>query len=962
MNKNGFKRYKKRFICLLLSCLVAGFAAAPAVSAEDSADESASFAVGGSDIDDGTYFSYYSANKDVERVEKALRFSCEQATAAVLDEYDGIQAAFVGEGGYAEWNVSVPADGCYALMLDYYNIPGKNNNAAFTLYIDGTMPFKELNAIELPRCWSDELDDNGDFYSDPRGNDKLPEQHEILKWQSIWIGDTQGMYTEPYEFFFTAGTHSIRFEYFDGEFSLGAITLGQPETAPSYEAYLEEYGANGSSFPAEPIIIQAEKPLYKSSSGIYAQSDSTNASVSPNRAGYTKLNFIGGSGWAYIGQSLTWSFEIKNDGWYTISLKARQNTNQGMRSTRSLLIDGEIPFAEAGNISVPYDLKWKVYTLGNGEDYKFYLRQGKHSLTLSCAAGEMAPALRDLKQTVLELNSLYREIIMVTGISPDVYQDYNLETVIEDLRPRLNKLSSDLSSISDNIASITGSHDTQASALDETAIMLEKMSKSPYTIPLRLSNYKSNVENLGSLLYTLGQQPLALDYIELTPEGSEPGDGEIGFFENLAYQVGSFIASFTQDYNSFSSTEGEKSVEAWMSSGRDQIKLVNDLINDRFTSETGISVNLSLVDTGTTLIQATLAGKGPDVAFCLPQDTPVNLASRGALLDLSEYDIDSVRDEVGAEAFIPFEYEGGLYALPDSETFYMLFYRTDIFEELGLKPPETWEDFYEVLNVLESNNLRVGVPEINAANKGVSSAITTFNILLYQRGGSLYTPDHKKTALDTETANSCFEQLVEFYTLYGLEQDYNFFNRFRSGEMAMALDYYSSYNQLSVAAPELNGLWSFAPVPGTRREDGSLERTAIGTVTGTIVMKSAEDRGVAGEAVELAKWWVSSETQTRYANMLEATMGLLARYTPANRKAFENMNWSSADAAVISEQWNQVTCIPEIPGGYYVNRSLTSALRSAITGDSPARRELSLVNRDINDEITRKRREFGLDE
>ena len=96
--------------------------------------------------------------------------------------------------------------------------------------------------------------------------------------------------------------------------------------------------------------------------------------------------------------------------------------------------------------------------------------------------------------------------------------------------------------------------------------------------------------------------------------------------------------------------------------------------------------------------------------------------------------------------------------------------------------------------------------------------------------------------------------------------------------------------------------------------------------------------------------------------MLEATMGLLARYTPANRKAFENMNWSSADAAVISEQWNQVTCIPEIPGGYYVNRSLTSALRSAITGDSPARRELSLVNRDINDEITRKRREFGLDE
>lgn len=959
MNRKG---YKMRFVCILLSALLAGLIAIPTVSADgSSADADNSSVTDTADTDSGSYFSYYSANENASRVNENLILGCELQRGAELAEYGGKKAALIDGGKYAQWDINIPNDGCYAVKLDYYNITGKNSNVSMSLYIDGAMPFKELGAIELPRCWADELDENNNFYTDIHGNDKLPEQREVLKWQELWLGDTQGMYTEPYEFFLTAGTHRIRIEYYDGDFALSGITLGQPDTAPKYGDYLKEYSSKSDSVSDEPIIIEAEKPAYKSSSSLYAQNDRTNASVSPNRAGYTKLNFIGGSSWSYTGQSITWDFDVKEEGWYTVSLKARQNTNQGMKSNRSLLIDGKLPFREAENISVPYDLKWRVYTLGDKENYKFYLKSGKHSITLSCSPGEMAPSLRKLKQAVLELNALYREIIMVTGTSPDVYQDYNLDTVINDLKPRLNKLSSDLTAISDEIAEITGSHDTQASALDETAVMLKKMSKSPYTIPVRLSSYKSNVENLGSLLYTLGQQPLALDYIEFTPVGVKPGNGKTGFIKNTAYQVASFITSFTQDYNSFSNNGGKKTIEAWMSSGRDQIKLVNDLINDRFTSESGISINLSLVDTGTTLIQATLAGKGPDVALCLPQDTPVNLASRGALLDLSKYDISSIESEVGNEAFIPFKYEGGLYALPETETFYMLFYRTDIFEELGLKVPETWDDFYEVLNVLESNNLRVGIPEINAVNKGVSSAITTFEMLLYQKGGSLYAPDYKKTALDTDVANICFEQVAQFYTRYGLEQDYNFFNRFRSGEMAMALDYYSSYNQLSVAAPELNGLWSFAPVPGTRLEDGTVNRTAIGNVCGSIVMKSAEKRGVADDAVEFIKWWVSAETQEKYANMLEATMGLLGRYTPANKKAFENMNWSSVDAAAVKAQWEQVTCIPEIPGGYYVNRSLTSALRSVITNNSSARRELSLFNRDINNEISRKRREFGLD-
>ena len=955
----------KMAIALVMSLFILTGTAVTAEENSKNSKQSSDIANGQSVIDDSnSYFSYFSKYEKSERIADSIILNAESAkTDTSLNELDGVKSLKLESNSqFAEWNFEVSKEGCYAIQLKYYNISGKNSNVSASVKIDGESPFYELDAVELPRYWQDERDDNDSFYKDVHGNDKLPEQHEVFKWESLWLYDTQGMYDEPYEVHLTAGTHSIRIAYLDGAFALGGVVLGQENKAVTYKEYLSNNSSKTSEKADTPIVIEGEKPLYKSSLNLYPQGDRTNASTQPNKAGYSCLNYIGGANWCYTGQSLVYEFDATDSGWYTVSVKARQNTNQGMNSYRMLSIDGETPFEEAGEMEFPYNLKWNVYTLGNGE-YQVYLAKGKHTLELKCVPGEMFSALRKLNQAVLKLNAIYREIIMVTGTSPDVYQDYNLDTVIPDLKERFQSLSKNLTEISDDIAKITGTHDTQASILDETSIMLEKMRKSPYTIPLRLSSYKSNVESLGSLLYTLGQQPLSVDYIEFTPVGQKPGSGKINFFQNMKFNVTAFITSFTQDYNAVSDTTDKsgKKLSVWVSSGRDQVKIVNDLINDRFAPNSDVSVNLSLVDTGTTLIQATLAGKGPDVALMLPQDTPVNLASRGALVDLSKYDLSSVESEIGEEAFIPFRYEGGLYGLPETETFYMLFYRTDIFKQLNLKIPNTWDEFYEVLNVLEANNLRVGIPEINAANKGVSSGIMTLEMLIYQNGGSLYTPDLKKTALDTEIANKAFEEYTKFYTHYGLEQDYSFFNRMRSGEMAMAFEYYSAYNQLTVAAPELNGLWSFAPVPGTVDENGNINRTVIGSVSGSVVLKAAEKKGVVNEAVDFIKWWVSAETQARYANLLESTMGLLGRYTPANRKAFDQMNWSFSDAALIKSQWSSVTLIPEIPGGYYVNRSLTSALRSVISNKNSARRELSLFNRDINNEITRKRKEFGLD-
>ena len=61
----------------------------------------------------------------------------------------------------------------------------------------------------------------------------------------------------------------------------------------------------------------------------------------------------------------------------------------------------------------------------------------------------------------------------------------------------------------------------------------------------------------------------------------------------------------------------------------------------------------------------------------VPNDTPVNLAFRNALTELSQFEgFDSLKSEFYDSAFIPYTYENGIYALPETQTYPMMFVRT----------------------------------------------------------------------------------------------------------------------------------------------------------------------------------------------------------------------------------------------------------------------------------------------
>jgi len=372
---------------------------------------------------------------------------------------------------------------------------------------------------------------------------------------------------------------------------------------------------------------------------------------------------------------------------------------------------------------------------------------------------------------------------------------------------------------------------------------------------------------------------------------------------------------------------------------------------------TKIRVNVKLVAPDA-LMPAVVAGTGPDMVITVPQGDPVNYAVRNAVVDISQFPgYDDVVKELHPSVVIPFTYRGGVYGLPETQYFHVMFYRKDIFEELNLKIPDTWDDLINILPIIQKNNMNVGIPSV-ATNVQANIDFSNFLAHLFQRGGRLYNGEGSRTLLDSSTAIEAFDVYTKFFTHYKTPVVYDFVNRFRTGEMPLAFADYTNFNTLEVFAPELRGLWGFARVPGLKMPDGSVDRSvSTGTVASMIFTNSKHPE----LAWEVMKWWISADTQLRFGRELESIMGAAARYPTANYDAFKRLSWGAEQMAVLDEQRGWTVGIPEVPGGYFVSRHITNAARRILNEGMDTRETLLDYAITINEELIKKRKEFGLE-
>lgn len=872
--------------------------------------------------------------------------SVDCSTSQQTETVDGKEGILLSGEPTVTFTFTVETAGEYRIYFDYLAKESRHTNIVFGFTLDGKLPFSEAETIHLTRVWKNE---NDQVVSDSRGNDMRPDQVVAELWQeNVPLYDAEGIFSKPLSVILTEGKHTITLSFSRAELLLGGIKFAPVEITPSYKDYRNQQSSSGAK-TGEVKIFEAENAIFKSDPVLYPIYDRSDPATSPSHATLMKLNTIGGQSWQYAGQWIEWEIEAPKEGWYSLSFRSRQNLAYGTTSYRRLMLDGVVPFREMENISFPYSSEWQTTTLKNEEEepYRFYLSEGKHSIRLQVVPGPLSDVYADLKESVKELNEIYRQIIMITGTSPDSYRDYQIHKDIPRLLDDLTAIRDTLQKAKDDI-STTGAADSQG-MIQMMLVQLDGFIERPSTIPFRLAEFTTNIASLSAWLLTLRQQPLEIDTIILAPIQEEIPVISSNFFQQLWFQLEAVIGSFFSDYQMVGDFEqAGEAIEVWVMLGRDQAQAVKDMVDNTFIPETGIACNISLVQQG--LIEATLARRGPDIAMFVPAATPVSLAARGALVDLNEFEeYQEVAKRFSASSLVSYNYEGGDYGLPLTQVFPMLFVRNDILEELELEVPQTWEELLFISSTLQRMNLQIGV----------GSDLGIFATLLYQKGGAFYDDKCMATRFDEEVALEAFTQWTDFFTQYSFPLTFDVSTRFRSGEMPMVITSYSFYNTLEAIAPELRSLWSMVPVPGTVDENGQINRAACGGSAGSgiIMLNTDADRQNCWRFLE---WFTRDEMQVDYGLTIEMMMGASARYATANINALPYMPWGSKEIDALEEQWKSVIELPEIPAGYYISRNINNAFRAVINDKKNARQVLNQYNYEMNKEIIRKREEFGL--
>lgn len=919
--------------------------------------------------------------------------------AEFTDEYfDITQMAVISDKEtLIGWRFNVEEAGLYSIKINYYNFAeytdpetgvtysSRSSSIAKRVYIDGEIPFYEARQFYITRNWMDQNEIVRDSVTD---NDIRPFQQEMSIWQTQAVKDHMGYYSSPLQFYLSEGEHTIMFEPVRESCAIAEVIIYNDEEVLSYEELKAQYEAAGyepvsatDDTPIDPkapnesndenyIYIEAEKPSLKSSPTMYGVTDRSSPLTYPYHPSKIRLNTIGGDKWQNAGEWIEWSFTVKNAGLYRISFKSRQNLVSNSFTSRQILLDGEEICQETNAVEFNYSSDWNLITLGNGEeDYLFYLSEGEHTIRMVAILGEVGEILKEAENIISEYNAIYRDILMLTGSTPDTNRDYQFEKIIPDTLENLKTQTARLQAVSDRIKEIYGSQaGEQTSEIESLLYVSEQINEDSEQIKERFSLFKDNIAAMGTWINDMREQPLALDYIIVSAPDSQLPRVQANFFESLVHEVSAFIASFTEDYDNIGAGHvdaSEDPVVVWVETGagqagnRDNATVLKQIIDERFTPNTGIPVQLKLV-AGGALTPAILAGNGPDACLSRGSSDPVNFALRGAVVNLNDPEQFENCEEVftwfSDSALRPLRFRSGIYGLPETQDFLMLYYRTDICAELGIDPEtdlETWDDIKSILPILQSHSMNFGMP---------GGTLNLFATLLYQMGGELYVPDpdHEydgiKTTLDQDAALDAFKLWTDFYTVYGVPNAYDFSNWFRSGEMPIGIAGYSQYNQLSVFAPELEGFWSFAPVPGTVNEDGEVDHTVAGTVVACVMMSTATNKV---NTWKFLSWWTGEEAQSLFGREIESLLGSAARYQTANLAAFDYLPWDRDQAEMIKEQWQYVKGIPEVPGSYYTGRNVGFAWREVITSREDSSMVLIEYAGDIDNEITRKREEFA---
>jgi ABC-type glycerol-3-phosphate transport system substrate-binding protein len=943
--------YKKIIIFLItIVTVLSGFNSFVLLSAE----ENVSIPVYEGLSSKNSYSNYINNHKNVKTTSKDVVIDCSVYSKTDMKiekftDFGGVlgESVLTSEEGFIEWTFDVPESALYNLKIMYYPYSGKGTKIEREIYIDGKLPFSECSNIALTRLW---VNDSNGIKNDSRGNNLTIKQVESPVWTESYFEDITGAESKPYYFYLSKGRHIAKFVSVKEPVLLGKLIFSNFSDCPNYSDYIKKSAPEIANYFYK---IQGEDSVLKSSSTLVPVNDRTSTKTEPYNVSKIRLNAFGGIRWQNSGEWAKWEFEVPETGYYNIAVKFKQDQSKVILPTRKIYIDDVVPFSEMKKYSFKYNTDWQIEKLNADENnYEYYLEKGSHSIKMEVTLGNYSKYIKDIQNSLYVLNEAYRKIVMITGVVPDAYRDYRIPLKLPEVLNTFKEQSEILSKISKDLEGITLKAKSELVPIDTLASQIKDFSTRPETIQTRLDKFESNISGLSGWLLTSQKQSLLIDYMLITGKENPLPNIKSSLWERFSQQMLSLMNSFFEDYNTLDSVDKDNTIDVWMSSGKDQANILKTLIDSSFSNNSGIGVNLKLA-TGAPLTNAIVAGIAPDAAIEVGNSDPVNYALRNAVVNLAAFpDFNTVKKQFYESAITPFRLNDGVYALPERQGFYLMFYRADILEQMGLTVPKTWDELMAVLVELRNYNMEIGIPA-----GGSGDVMTMMATLLYQQGQEIYKDKQTLTAFDTKISLNTFKKYTEFFTNYGLPLYYDSANRFRTGEMPVIISDYSLYNTLSIFAPEIKGLWKMTGIPGFKKAEGIDNTVATGSIGSIILSQSKKQK----QAWEFIKWWTSSDIQAQFGKELESLLGEAARYPTANIAAMEQLPWRRSDYKILKQQWEKCQGIPEIPGSYFVPRNLDNAFRTVINENSDAKQTLLNYIDTINKELESKRSEFSLE-
>jgi len=275
-------------------------------------------------------------------------------------------------------------------------------------------------------------------------------------------------------------------------------------------------------------------------------------------------------------------------------------------------------------------------------------------------------------------------------------------------------------------------------------------------------------------------------------------------------------------------------------------------------------VDFPSTDAFRTALRASLSSNDPTALFSWWAGKNMDeLVNSGFVADLSSV-WDKYSDEYSPGLRTAYMVGDKTYAIPAGIAYWVMFYNTKVFDDLGLEPPTTWDELLAVCETLKNN----GIIPMGQSVQGAWPPMIQFMEFLVRVDPDFYEAlmDGRAKYTDPAVAEAfaVWKQLMDngYFSDPSTDLFSEFPRLFADGQAAM-IDMGTWYTGvLGSAGLTMGEDYDFFLIPSIRPSAGPV---VIYEATPILV---AENSPYKAEALKIAEWWMSAEAQSEWGKQI----------------------------------------------------------------------------------------------